>query len=185
MNRTLALLAVVIGVVVAIGLSPTVSAQGTVAKESETTVKATIDSIDHDLRNITFKDKDGNYQTIHAGPEVRRFEELKVGDVVTVRTTKSTVYKIRKPGQSVPESTKDVPAVVRGAGEKPSATVTEQSTSNVTVKSIDMKRPSLTVVDENGRTRSYVVKDKGELKGINPGDTIVIYYTMAKAISVE
>lgn len=185
MNRLVTLLSVVTVMGLVVGVTHAASAPKTVTKESEVTVRATIDSIDHDLRTITLKDKDGNYRTIHAGPEIRRFDELKVGDEVTVRTTKSTVYKIRKPGESVPPSTKDEPAVVRDTGERPGATVTEQSTSKVTVKSIDMKGPSLTVTDENGHTMSYTIKNKGDLKGITPGDTIVIYYTMAKVISVE
>jgi len=58
-------------------------AQEPVKHEKDTvTVKATIDSIDHDTRMVTLKDKDGKVTQIYAGPEVRRFDELKVGDVV-------------------------------------------------------------------------------------------------------
>ena len=36
-------------------------------KETQT-IKATIDSIDHSARLVTLKDKDGNLETLQAGP---------------------------------------------------------------------------------------------------------------------
>ena len=44
------------------------------------------------------KGKDGDTQTIYAGPEVKRFDELKVGDTITFRYYESMAYVIRKPG---------------------------------------------------------------------------------------
>ena len=185
MRKILTALTVAGALAISIGLAPPAHAQKKpIVKESKVTTKATITSIDHDQRLITLKDKKGNTQTVSAGPEIRRVDELKVGDTVTVRATRTTVYKILKPEASAPAPAKDE-AIVRGAGERPSATVTEQKTSTVTVKSIDQKAPSLTVVDENGKTVSYSVKDKGDLKNLKPGDKIVIYYTLAKAISIE
>src|SRR5262245_47420337 len=39
---------------------------------------ATIDAIDHTSRLVTLRDKDGNLETVYAGPEIKRFDELKV-----------------------------------------------------------------------------------------------------------
>jgi Cu/Ag efflux protein CusF len=149
------------------------------------TVKAKIEAIDHDTRMITLKDKDGSSRSIYAGPEVRRFEELKVGDEVTFRTTESVVYQIRKPGEPAPPSSKDAPVIVRNAGAKPGGTRTEQETKTVTVKSVDTKASAVTIQTEEGRTMSMKVDDKKLLKGLNAGDRVVITYTTAVAISVE
>lgn len=148
-------------------------------------VKATIEAIDHDTRMITLKDKDGNTRDIYAGPEVRRFEELKIGDVVTIHTTESVVYQIRKPGEPAPPSSKDAPVIVRTAGAKPGGTKTEQETKTVTVKEVDQKTSAVTILTEDGRTRSFRVSDKKLLKDLNAGDRVVITYTTAIAISVE
>ena len=67
--------------------------QGAVVSET-----ATIVAIDSTNRLITLKDKDGITDTIVAGPEVKRFSELKVGDSVTFRYYESVVYAIQKPG---------------------------------------------------------------------------------------
>ena len=160
-------------------------AQKPVVHEKEVVVKATIEAIDKDTRMITLKDKDGKTEIIFAGPEVRRFDELKIGDVVTFHTTESVAYRIRKPGEPAPPSSNDDPAIVRGAGVKPSASKTEQETKVVTVKEVDQKTQGVTIQTEDGRTMSFRVEDKNILKGLKAGDRVVISYTTATVISVE
>jgi len=79
----------------------------------------------------------------------------------------------------------DDPAIVRTAGVKPGATVTQQDTVTVKVKSIDPKTGAVTVLTDNAGTMSFRVEDKKILKGINAGDRVVINYTTALVISVE
>ena len=161
-------------------------AQKPVKHEKETvTVKATIDAIDHDTRMVTLKDKDGKITQIYAGPEVRRFDELKVGDVVTFVINESVVYRIRKPGESVPPDKKDDPAIVRDAAAKPGGTKTTQETKTVTVMAIDPKTSAVTIQTEDGRTSTHKVDDKGIVKNLKVGDRVVITYTTAVAISIE
>jgi Cu/Ag efflux protein CusF len=159
-------------------------AQKPVTEKVTATIKATIDAIDHDSRLITLKGPDGNYETVYAGPEMKRFDELKVGDKVTFKITESVAYQIRKPGEPA-AATPNEASIMRHPTEKPSGTITEQETATVTIKAIDMKVPSVTVTSEDGRTMSFKVKDKGNLKGVNPGDKVIITYTTAMLISVE
>lgn len=150
------------------------------------TTKATIDAIDHDTRMVTLKDKDGKVTQIYAGPEVRRFDELKVGDVVTFKYDESVVYQIRKPGEAVPPDQKDDPAIVRDAASaKPGATKTTQETKTVTIKAIDPKTQAVTIQTEDGRTMTHKVEDKDLVKNLKVGDRVVITYTKAVAISIE
>jgi Cu/Ag efflux protein CusF len=180
---TLALTAVFL-----IGLAGVVAAadQKPITHASEpVVVKATIEAIDHDTRMVTLKNKDGETLMIYAGPEVRRFEELKIGDVVTFKTTESVVYQIRKPGEPVPAAGKDEPVIVRTAGAKPGGTKTEQETKTVQVKAVDEKQSAVTITTEDGKTMSFRVEDKKLLKGLKAGDRVVITYTSAVAISIE
>src|SRR3954464_1162121 len=78
-----------------------------------------IEAIDHDGRLITLKDKDGAMQTIYAGPEVKRFDELKVGDTVTFRYYESVAFVIRKPGQPGSKPATGEATIARGKGAKP------------------------------------------------------------------
>jgi hypothetical protein len=81
MKRTLAVLATLLVLpVVALAQKPVTQTEAT-----ELTTK--IEAIDKTARLVTLKDKDGETETIYCGPEVKRFDELKVGDTITVRTT--------------------------------------------------------------------------------------------------
>jgi hypothetical protein len=162
------------------------AAQKKPIEQKETTkITSTIVAIDHDARLITLEGKKGEQETIYAPKEVRRFDELKVGDKVTFTYTESVVYQVRKPGEPTPPSKSDEPAVVRNPTPKPSASVTSQETQTVTVKSIDMKVPSITIETEDGRTMTSKVDKKANIKGVNPGDRIVVTYTEAILVNVE
>jgi Cu/Ag efflux protein CusF len=160
-------------------------AQKPITQTESTELTAKIEAIDHDARMVTLRDKDGNWDTLYAGPEVKRFDELKVGDSVTFRYHESLVYRIRKPGEPAADPGSDSPTVVRGQGARPSATATRQRTVTVAVKSVDPKVPSVTVVTEDGRTSSYKVEDRKYVKGLKAGDKVEITYTEAVLISVK
>jgi Cu/Ag efflux protein CusF len=185
MNRTLAIAAILIALPLAAFAQEAPPAQDPAPKSETLVVKATIEAIDHDTRTITLKDKEGMYETIYAGPEVKRFNELKVGDKVTFRYTESVVFKIRKPGEAAAASAVGEPTLERGAGPKPSGKVSMQETSTVLIKAIDEKAPAVTVQDEDGRTLSFKVEDKGLLRSVKAGDRVEITYNTALAISVE
>jgi Cu/Ag efflux protein CusF len=156
-----------------------------ITKSETVTVKTTIEAIDHAARTVTLKDKDGNYDILHAGPEIKRFDELKVGDQVTFKYTESVAVRIRKPGEPAVATSSGEPAVVREATAKPSGSVTEQSTATVVVKAVDPKGSSITFTGDDGRARTVRVEEKSLVKNVNPGDRIEITYTSALLISVE
>jgi hypothetical protein len=186
MNRLRTTLAVPAALAILIGFSGVSRAAEPITHEKDVVVvKATIEAIDHDTRAITLKDKEGQTKTITAGPEMRRFDELKVGDVVTFRTTESTVFQIRKAGESAQPSVKDDPVIIRNPAAKPAGTKTEQETKTVTIKAVDTKMSAVTIETEDGKTTSFKVSDKNLLKGLVAGDKVVITYTKAVAISVE
>jgi Cu/Ag efflux protein CusF len=161
------------------------SAQKPVTETEAVELTATIDAIDHDARRITLKDKSGATETVYAGPEIKRFDELKVGDTVTFRYYESMAYNIRKPGEASGPVKTGEQKVVRGTGPKPGGTVSRQETATVVIKEIDRKVPSVTVVTEDGRTASFKVNDKKNLEGVQVGDRVEMTYTVAMVISVK
>ena len=179
MKRTLAVLAALVALpLVALAQKPV-----TETDAIELTTK--IEAIDHSARLVTLKDQHGASETIHCGPEVKRFDELKVGDTVTIRYYESIAYSIRKPGQPSGLPTAAGPKITRGTGARPSGTIAQQETATVTIKAIDPKVPSVTVITEDGRTVSFKVEDKKNLKDVKAGDTVEITYTEAAMISVK
>jgi Cu/Ag efflux protein CusF len=147
------------------------------------TVTAVIVAIDSTNRLITLTDDEGLTETIAAGPEVKRFNELKVGDKVTFRYYESVVYSIQPPGSKPPVAA--ATGMVRSTGPRPGGTMSEQQTVVVTIQAIDLAIPSVTIKTEKGETMSFKVEDKKNMEGVKVGDKVQITYTRALAISVE
>src|SRR5262245_64927930 len=96
MKKTLVVLAVSLAVPLA------ALAQKPVTETESVEITAKIEAIDRTSRMVTLVDKDGDSETIYAGPEVKRFDELKVGDTVTFRYYESVAMNIRKAGEPGP-----------------------------------------------------------------------------------
>lgn len=156
----------------------------TVEKSGNISKSATIVAINHTQRTVTLKDAQGNIEDILAGPEIKRFDELKVGDTVTFAYHAAVVYQIVKPGATAAPAQSGVSAV-RGQGAKPSGAVTQQHQATVTIEKIDAAIPSITVKTADGHSMSAKVEDKKNLEGLKVGDQVTVTFTEALMITVE
>jgi Cu/Ag efflux protein CusF len=164
--------------------SPAVVAQKTMSDAAMATANATIQAIDSTNRLVTLTFDDGTVDTMYAGPEVKRFNELKVGDKVSFRYHESLVLQLKK--TTAPPSAPTIEgALTRGTGPKPSGTYSRQMKATVVVEAIDMALPSITVKTAAGAKVTYKVEDKKNLEGVAVGDHVEITYTQALVISVE
>ena len=161
----------------------TSQAQKAVSQSAAVSESFVIDAIDTSARLVTLRGEDGLTETIFCGPEVERFNALKVGDKVTFRYYESVVYQIRKPGDPAPKPSEGA-AMVRSAGDNPGGTISQQVTAVVTVNEVDMKVPSVTVTTAEGRKMSFRVEDAKNLKDVKVNDKVEVTYTQALAISV-
>lgn len=159
-------------------------AQKTVTQGAEVSETVTIEAIDYKARLVTLKDSEGTSETVYAGPEIQRFDALKVGDKVTFRYYESVVYQIRKPGTQAAKPS-ETAGIVRSEGAKPGGTVSQQKTATVTVDAVDMTVPSVSIRTDDGRKMSFRVDNKKNLEGVKAGDRVEITYTQALAISVK
>jgi Cu/Ag efflux protein CusF len=154
-----------------------------VTKQNKVTATATIKAIDPKTRSITLRTEKGDEDTFTVGPEVTRFDQLKVGDTIKATYYEALVFQLRKPGA---EATK--PDAVAAGGrlkDKPGGAIGTQETTTVTVKAVDMNVPSITVVTTDGRTLTRKIADKKNLEGVSPGDKIDITYTQALVVAAE
>ena len=168
--------------VLAAGALAHAEAQKPVTQSAAVTETAVIQAIDSTSRIVTLRLEDGTFEPIYCGPEVQRFDALKVGDKVTFRYHESVVYAIQKPGDTPPSE--DKTAIVRNPGDKPGATMSRQMTTTVLVLAIDPKVPSITVSTDDDRKMSFKVEDAKNLQGLKVRDKVQITYTQALAISV-
>lgn len=179
MKKTIAVLAVLVA------LPLLARAQKPVSATDAVSLTAKIEAIDQTSRMITLKGKGGDMETIYAGPEVKRFDELKVGDTVTFTYYESVAYQIHKPGEAGSAPATGDPKVTRGTGPKPSGTLAQQMNATVTIKAIDAKVPAVTVTTADGRTLSFKVDNKKSLDGLKANDKVEITYTQAFMVSVK
>jgi hypothetical protein len=162
-------------------LAQSAGAQKPVTQGAQVSETFTIDAVDYTARLVTLRDSAGETETIYCGPEVERFNALKVGDRVTFRYYESVVYAIRKPGSATGTGGA---GVVRTPGDRPGGTISQQMTATVTLNATDTKVPSVTITTKDGQKMSFKVEDAKNLQGVKVGDQVEITYTQALAISV-
>jgi Cu/Ag efflux protein CusF len=148
-------------------------------------VTATIKAIDSAKRLISLEDQDGDRTTITAGPEVKRFSELKVGDKVTFRYAEAVLAAIAEAEPGAVPSAEVTEVAARGTGARPAGGVARQVKATVKVTALDKSAPSVTVSLPDGGTHTFDVDDVANLADIAVGDLVSISYTQALLISVK
>ena len=169
--------------VVALPLVSLAQNDKTVTKEAAVTATATIQAIDSTARTVTLKNEKGEEDTFSVGPDVKRFNELKVGDKIRMTYYESLVFQLRKPGAPT-NAASDALAAGRTKAV-PGGAVATQQTRTVTVKAVDPSVPSITVVTQDGRTVTRKIEDKKNIEGVKAGDKIDITYTQAVLVNAE
>jgi Cu/Ag efflux protein CusF len=157
-------------------------AQKPVSVSDVVTASFTIDAIDHGARIVTLKAADGTFQDLFCGPEVQRFDALKVGDTVTFRYHESVVTALHH--ASAATRPPAAAAVTRTPGNRPGGTLAQQMTAVVTIAAIDAKTPAVTITTENGHRMSFRVENAKNLEGYKVGDKVEVTYTQALAVNV-
>src|SRR5262245_45801199 len=136
----------------------------TVKKENQVTATATIKAIDPATRSVTLRTENGDEDTFTVGPEVTRFDQLKVGDTIRATYYESLVFQVRKPGD--PAATSGAVTAGGRLTDTPGGAVAKQQTVTVTVKAVDVNVPSITVETADGRTLTRKIADKKNLEGV-------------------
>ena len=153
----------------------------TLEGESEA-VTVTVVAIEQSSRTMTVRDSKGIYEILEAPPGMARFNELKVGDTITVRYYQNVVIRLKKPDEAAVDV--DSAALTRGAGQRPAGTAGRQRTITATVTAMDPKTNAVTVTGPNGYVYSRQVADKKVFAQLKVGDRLDMTWTDALLISV-
>jgi hypothetical protein len=152
------------------------------------TEKAKVVAIDKATRLITLKNKEGETQAIPAGPEVKNFDQIAVGDSVVVHFLRSVAVELVKPGQAPPPAAAALVAGSAEKGDKPGALVGAAITATVRIESIDTKKNIVVFTAPSGGLRVVNVErpeGKKFIQELKVGDQVQITWTEAVAFSVE
>ena len=159
------------------------TAPGKAAAVETIKVSATITAIDKATRDVTLKGPQGNEMTVTAGPEVKNFDQLKVGDKVDLNYIEALTLELKKGGGLVVQRTENTGVAGAKPGEKPAGAVGRQITVVADVIAVD---PAKQVVTLKGpqRTVDLRIPDPEQFKRIAKGDQVEATYTQAVALAV-
>jgi len=164
--------------------SPALAAQdqpNVTRRESVMTVK--VDDIDTFSRTVSFRTPEGLLSEVYVPPEVKPFDELRRGDIVTVRFIESVIVQVRPDAK--PSAVEDTTAEARADAGEQAADLLQQLKVTVVIDSVDPRAGIVVYRKDDSMTVARAVLDRALLEGLKPGDRVEITYTKSRAISVE
>lgn len=162
------------------------SAAFELAREEQTST-ATVTNIDRGSRFVTLRGANGNEFTIEAGPEVRNFDQLKVGDEVTATFEAATALELL-PADSAAIGVETSGETDRAPkGSKPGASAEQAISVTSRLTALDLKNHTVTLTGPDGKQREIKVKDparQARMKQLRVGQMVRVTYVEAIAVMV-
>ncbi len=150
------------------------------------TFTGTITDIDYATRELTLKDSQGRTETFVVSRHVKRFNEAKVGDQVSIDYLIGYNAEVRQPTAEEARNPLVVTEVAdkSAPGADPAAGYVRRIRAVATIEAMD--RTAQTVTLKGPRGRSYVVHviDPANFDKVNVGDTVVVTFTEATAVAL-
>ena len=147
------------------------------------TLSGTVETIDHAKRIVNIKTPDGKFETVDVPPAAKRFDELKVGDKVSI-TYNNTVSATVHPSGQAPVDTVSKSSTA-GQGERPGGSASMERTMTATISGIDKSASSITFTGPNGWKYSRRVVDPAVLDKVKVGDKVDITSDTNVTVSVQ
>ena len=147
-------------------------------------ISATITAIDKATRDVTLKGPQGNEMTVTAGPDVKNFDKLKVGDQVDMQYVEALTLELKKGGGKPVAKTEKADAVGAKKGGTPGGAVGRQVTVVADVVALDPAKQIVTLKGPK-QTVNLKVPDPAQFKNIAKGDQVEATFTQAFAVAVD
>jgi len=150
------------------------------------TVKARVDSIDKATRRIGLTGPEGRSMSVVAGPDVRNFDQIMVGDTVVLKHFQAlAVDLIKRPGSDgIREMVQREGVMVSPQGGMPGSMAGRETVIIANVWSVDKKRQIVTLRGAREGLREFKVKDPARLAAVQVGDQVELKYVDAVAVGV-
>jgi len=166
----------------AAGVAATAPGKGAAA--SVVTVSAAVEAIDKDNRAVTLKGPQGNLFRVVAGPEVKNFDRIKVGDQVVVSHVEAISIELKKGGAGIRERVESESVARAARGAQPGAAAVQRVTVVADVVAVNTRAQTVTLRGPE-HTVDLRVRDPKQFKLVKVGDQVQATYTDAVAIAVE
>jgi hypothetical protein len=160
------------------------SAPGKVGVAEIVKATATITAIDKATRDITLKGPQGREVTVTAGPDVKNFASLKVGDQVNLQYVEALTLELKKGGGAVVQRTEKAGTAGAKPGAQPAGAAGREVTIVADVIEVNSAKQTVTLRGPK-QTVELPIRDPEQFKRIAKGDQIEATFTQALAVAVE
>ncbi|HZP93431.1 MAG TPA: hypothetical protein VFB20_11205 [Burkholderiales bacterium] len=148
-------------------------------------IKAAVEALDLDAREITLKGRKGRSVTLHVEERVKNLPEVQIGDEVTVRYYESVALELRKAQEGDAAAPDEAAAKSAEPGKKMGAAAVKTLTIIADVDAVSPKGKTVTLKGPNGDFVDLYVRDLKVLESVAAGDKVIATFTEAAAVSVE
>ena len=146
-----------------------------------TTIAGTIETIDQGNRAMNIKTADGKFVAVNVPESVKRFHELKVGDMVKATYNNNVVVRLKPPGEAAID-TAATSYAYKGLARGTQGLVRRMTASIV---AIDRGASSISFEGPNGWKYSRRVVDPAVFDQVKVGDRVDITWNTDLTVSVN
>jgi lipopolysaccharide export LptBFGC system permease protein LptF len=140
--------------------------------------------IDKKTRTITFKNKEGESKFV-AGPDIKNFDQIKKGDRVNVNYELAVAIELIKTKSDGVRTKVETNTVTKSkANEKPSETITNQTTIIADIVEVNREKKLVSVKGPSGKITTVTVKNPALLADVKVGEQVKVIYFDAMAASI-
>jgi len=167
------------------GAAAIVSEPGKATAARTVEVSAQVVGIDKATRRLTLKGAKGDVVDLVASDEVKRFDQIKVGDSIVARYLESITLELQKTRVEAGDIKVREAAARSKAGEQPAGGAARQVVAIADVVAVDPAKSTITIKGPSGNVTTLNVQNPDQFKVVKVGDRIEVTYTQALALSLE
>ena len=164
-------------------VSYTPGVAGGIAEET-VTGSATVKAIDRGKRKVTLSTESGTQASFTVPPEVKNFDQIRVGDRVSATVRERLVVYVDSSDRE-PSAVHAAALATAPKGAKPGAISAESFEAVATVTAIDSARREATLRFADGQSKTIPVRSDVDLTKYKVGNSVVIQITQELSLLVE
>lgn len=160
-----------------------------IAREEKIELTASVEALDRETRMVSLRSAEGRTATVYAGPDVRNFDQISVGDQVVVTFFAAIGAEVTTP-EGATDGVQQEGAMLRAPeGGRPGAAAAEMLTTTVEIDSVDTSMNTVSFRRrDDGLLRVLSIEDpkaQAFIRKLKRGDLVKVTYMEAVAISVR
>lgn len=155
-----------------------------VAEAAMGEVTGTVTIVNTEKRMLTIRKPDGHFQVIHVPDEVKRLDEIKINDKLTISYLEAVAIDLKKGAAAGAPGAMATTEVDREPGDKPAGSIIDKVAVTGTVEAVNRAKSTVTLRGPD-ETVTLTVQDPSLLNEIAVGDSVTATFIKAVAAKVE